>query len=122
MQLKIQSNTSRGYIANNAGDLRATKTSVHIWKHNGRQFNGKSQKSRTWGRHHGVPSASEPAETAGGQGPLAIKESLEVGWWLLVPRGLNIYRGEAARHKHVTELHVMVAAAEPPPPSKSSTD
>lgn len=105
MQLKIQSNKSRSYDANNAGDLRATKTSVHIWKNKGRQFNGKSQKSRTWGSHHGVPSASEPAETAGGQGPLAIKESLEVVWWLLVPRGLNIYRGEAARHTQKKELH-----------------
>lgn len=95
MQLTIQSNKSRSYNANNAGDLRATKTPVHIWKPNGRQFSG--ERSRTWGSHHGVLRASEPAETAGGQGPLAIKEALEAVWWLLVPRGLNIYRGEAAR-------------------------
>lgn len=49
---------------------------------------------RTCGSHPAVLSVFEPAETAGqgqGQGPLAIKEPLQAGWWFLIPRGLNIY-------------------------------
>lgn len=59
-------------------------------------FNGKSKKNSTWASHHGVLSALKPGQMSEGQGPFAIKESLEVVCWLLIPRGLNIYRGEAA--------------------------
>lgn len=66
------------------------------------------ERSRTWGSHHGVPRASGPAEAAGGQGPLAIKESLEVVRRLLVPGGLNIYRGEAARCWKKTASSILI--------------